>query len=166
MTEDGATWATGLELPPEPVAEFAGLTVAMGSSPTGLPALMIQRVIEMNRDMRPSGFMWPAALLFPRSAKACRAVVIGCQVRWHGELDDVLHRPRGRAAHGVTRRCRTAMPSCSIREPRTMPRRARSSSSRCPPRSTVRGTGTSLAGRCEASAGQLCLIPGALAAAS
>ncbi len=55
MTENVATWTTGLDLPPEQVAEFAGLATAMGSSPAEILALMVQRVIGMDRDMRGLG---------------------------------------------------------------------------------------------------------------
>lgn len=55
-------------------------------------------------DIRPSGFMWPADLPFPWSAEACRAAVIGYQVKWTGDPDDFTERLRGRGAHGATGR--------------------------------------------------------------
>lgn len=55
-------------------------------------------------DIRPSGFMWPADVLFPWSTEACRAAVIGYQVRWTGDPDDFIERLRGRGAHGATGR--------------------------------------------------------------
>lgn len=46
-------------------------------------------------DVRPSGFIWPADVPFPWSADECRAAVLGYEVRWRGDPDDVLHRLRG-----------------------------------------------------------------------
>jgi hypothetical protein len=49
----------------------------------------------LSLHIRPTNFMWPSGKLFPWSAAACKAAVIGYEVNWPGDLDDFLNLLRG-----------------------------------------------------------------------
>ena len=56
--------------------------------PTAMEALPI--------DVRPTSFMWPADKPFPWTADACKAAVLGYEVRWRGTTDDLVVHLRGK----------------------------------------------------------------------
>jgi hypothetical protein len=84
MSEDADTWATALGLPPEKATAFARLATAMGSSPADIIRMMIDRVIEVDTNLKQCGLTGGLAHWVSKETDRERARVMAAETAIEG----------------------------------------------------------------------------------